>query len=469
MTTTRNRNEYSSPEILDYREDEELRYRENFEAEPDGTYARQNDHLVKFEDEMRQVDEQAASDFDRKVNPAEYSPERKRDLVEALEHAFNRTEWESASEQYRAADAVAERLFEPLYARIEMAEAAAQHRDPEAFIESGRQALAEHSEKLDGDVMAHKTEDHRIALRMARESREEGVNHSPNTEYLNHLRDQFAGTLHNSRWDEGRIGEMEAYLDRAIGYYNGEMPGMNDLEYRNGAAENLDFDRLREMNEFQTERTIRDFVAWRTDSAQNRLMEMARNDDPDLNAMREITQSYREIVQDGLQQALESGSEENFRRMMEHMTDPDWDPMSEFGERDGFVDPEGYRAPELDAGFDHPDQIEKYAAEARERLEDAGDRMSGVNYAVLRHLTDKLEGQRRRLQRHDGGRPSAHRGGLRGIPPHRRRRGFPAPAQGAGGRNSATRVETGARKEKQVEGPRNPRGPLHGRRSRDPA
>ena len=84
MTTTRNRNEYSSPEIMDYREDEELRYRENFEAEPDGTYARQNDHLVKFEDEMRQVDEQAERPTSTgRSTPPNTARERKRDLVEA--------------------------------------------------------------------------------------------------------------------------------------------------------------------------------------------------------------------------------------------------------------------------------------------------------------------------------------------------------------------------------------------------
>ena len=45
--------------------------------------------MVKFSDELRGINEQAALSFDRRKNPAEYDLKEKEEMLEAVTEAFN--------------------------------------------------------------------------------------------------------------------------------------------------------------------------------------------------------------------------------------------------------------------------------------------------------------------------------------------------------------------------------------------
>ena len=65
----------------------------------DNSYLAANQHMVKFADELRGINEQAALGFDRRKNPAEYDMRERQEMVEAVEKAFNQTKWNSAFER----------------------------------------------------------------------------------------------------------------------------------------------------------------------------------------------------------------------------------------------------------------------------------------------------------------------------------------------------------------------------------
>ena len=65
----------------------------------DSSFRAANQHIVKFTDELRGVNEQAAVNFDRRKNPAEFDMSERKEMVEAVEKAFNQTGWNSASER----------------------------------------------------------------------------------------------------------------------------------------------------------------------------------------------------------------------------------------------------------------------------------------------------------------------------------------------------------------------------------
>ena len=112
----------------------------------DNSYMAANQHMVKFADELRGINEQASLGFDRRKNPAEYELKEKQEMLEAVTEAFNATNWNSAIERRLAADDIAQNLYQPMYPRVEIAEAAVQHKLPGEFIQELKQEKIEYFE-----------------------------------------------------------------------------------------------------------------------------------------------------------------------------------------------------------------------------------------------------------------------------------------------------------------------------------
>ena len=112
----------------------------------DNSYLAANQHMVKFADELRGINEQAALNFDRRKNPAEYDLKEKEEMLEAVTEAFNAANWNSAIERRLAADDIAQNLYHPMYPRVEIADAAVQHKLPDEFIQELKQEKIEYFE-----------------------------------------------------------------------------------------------------------------------------------------------------------------------------------------------------------------------------------------------------------------------------------------------------------------------------------
>ena len=150
-TATAERTEYQDPtataEKTEYHDrtaiaekaeftDEKTEHKTQYPAENrDNSYLAANQHMVKFADELRGINEQAALSFDRRKNPAEYDLKEKQEMLEAVTEAFNAANWNSAIERRLAADDIAQNLYHPMYPRLEITEAAVQHKLPDEFIQ----------------------------------------------------------------------------------------------------------------------------------------------------------------------------------------------------------------------------------------------------------------------------------------------------------------------------------------------
>ena len=206
--------------------EEKTEHRTQYPAENrDNSYLAANQHMVKFSDELRGINEQAALNFDRRKNPAEYDLKEKEEMLEAVTEAFNAANWNSAIERRLAADDIAQNLYHPMYPRMEIAEAAVQHKLPEEFIQELKQEKIEYFEtKQDeaGVEALHLTvKDIETAERMVEQSG--GKFHIVSTRNLDHYRDQFADALYSSDRHEDAPRLMESSLDDAIRLYNGDV------------------------------------------------------------------------------------------------------------------------------------------------------------------------------------------------------------------------------------------------------
>ena len=206
--------------------DEKTEYKTQYPAENrDNSYLAANQHMVKFADELRGINEQAALSFDRRKNPAEYDLKEKQEMLEAVTEAFNAANWNSANERRLAADDIAQNLYHPMYPRVEIAEAAVQHKLPGEFIQELKQEKIEYFEtkhdEAGVEALNFTVKDMETAERMVEQSG--GMFHVVSTRNLDHYRDQFADALYSSDRHEGAAGLMESSLDDAIRLYNGDV------------------------------------------------------------------------------------------------------------------------------------------------------------------------------------------------------------------------------------------------------
>ena len=231
-------------EKLDYRtraeEDEKLNYQdeitegkeEHRTEHPNSSYQAANQHMVKFKDELKAINEKTAMDFEFRKNPAEYDLAERKEALEAVEHAFNKTQWNSKWERRIAAEDIAQNSFQPMYRRIELAEAAAQHKIPEEFLAAAKEEQInyadEHQTEDGAKVLEFHVKDIETAQRLVEHSN--GAFEIVSTWQLDHYRDKFADALYESDKNPNAAEQMGKFLEQGINYYNGEIPRDADLD-----------------------------------------------------------------------------------------------------------------------------------------------------------------------------------------------------------------------------------------------
>ena len=219
------RNRAEEDENLDYRDEITEGKEEHRTEHPNSSYQAANQHMVKFKDELKSINEKTAMDFEFRKNPAEYDLSERKEALEAVEHAFNKTQWNSSWERRIAAEDIAQNSFQPMYRRIELAEAAAQHRLPEEFLAAAKEEQIEYAEENqteDGTkVLEFHLKDIETAQRLVEHSN--GAFEIVSTWQLDHYRDQFAEALYESDKNPNAAEQMGKILERGINYYNGEI------------------------------------------------------------------------------------------------------------------------------------------------------------------------------------------------------------------------------------------------------
>ena len=265
-------------EKLDYRtraeEDEKLNYQdeitegkeEHRTEHPNSSYQAANQHMVKFKDELKAINEKTALDFDFRKNPAEYDLSERKEALEAVEQAFNKTQWNSKWERRIAAEDIAQNSFQPMYRRIELAEAAAQHKIPEEFLAAAKEEQInyadEHQTEDGAKVLEFHVKDIETAQRLVEHSN--GAFEIVSTWQLDHYRDKFADALYESDKNPNAAEQMGKFLEQGINYYKGEIPREAHLDGK--TEENNTFQQAEAGNRFER--------------AAQKLREKAEADDP---------------------------------------------------------------------------------------------------------------------------------------------------------------------------------------------
>lgn len=431
-------------EAVEFR-DEKLEHSQDFRNDADSTWERNNQHIVKFTDELKTVNEQVALDFDHRKNPAQYDLEERRTMLDAVTDAFNAANWNGMSERRLAAESVAHSLFQPMYHRVEIAEAATQHQFPEQFIESLKQEQIEYLEQkidddgLPGEVLEFQVQDYETALRMVEESK--GTFQIVSTSRLDHFRDRFADALYNNEEDENARAMMEHQLESAVAYYNGDLsrddrfgravrrliseqgedwrpdnpgetnekgePEENLLEnlwhrgnevvepdYRNM----LSFSGLENMSAYEMDQEIREILNEELHHVQDYADQMKVQNHPDLNAVRQIQEALRDMTHDGIQGSVENGNGENFAAIMKNMKGTDEELASELRQNAGFIKAEDYEPPALPERFEAILEMSEYADRAEDALIDFRESISPLHHGIAMNLLEKLDNRLEALE-----------------------------------------------------------------------
>ena len=410
-------------EKLDY-QDENVKGDEEHRTEhPNSAYQAANQHMVKFNDELKAINEQTALDFESRKNPAEYDLSERKEMLESVEQAFNKTQWNSRWERGIAAEDIAQSAFQPMYRRIEMAEAAAQHKFPDEFLAEAKKGQIEHvNEYLNKDGTTRQeiiTKDIETAQRLVEHSK--GAFQMVSTWQLDHYRDQFADALYNSDKNPNATEQMGKFLEQGINYYNGEIPrephldvkaeegtifqqddeaasgkrqmAEEEVEYDEPSyAELLAFRRLENLDEETLDHEVSELLHQKLQHTQTYLEELQKAGHRDADAAAEIQRALHEVTHDRIQNSVEKGDEESFGKILRNIEEADRALALDMWERKGFIEggPD-YRQPTLPDEFKDVNAAAEYAHQVEALAEEHQKDISPMNHMLVKHMLERMD------------------------------------------------------------------------------
>ena len=386
----------------EYTEEQPDERLEHEKEHPNTSYQAANQHMVKFEDELRSVNEQVAMDFDRRKNPADYDASERKGMLEAVNEAFGKTEWNSASERRMAADDIAENTFQPMYRRMEIAEAAAQYKLPEPFLEELENEKIAEFKLMDGKegeaAMFVVAKDMETARRMVAKS--EGQFQIVSTWQMDHYRDQFADALYSSDKNDKAMEQMEDSLEKGIRYYNGDLPEEEsdqkqasyepDEQMEPSYRELLEFRKMETMNEYEIEHNLKEILSGKLRHTNIYLDNLQQADHPDAAAVNEVQQALHELNQAGIVKSIQRGNEENYAKIMRNTEQADLTFAQQMKEGKGSVNDTDYQQPTLPEEFLDLNEISSYADQVKDAAEEQRKNMSTLNHGLALHMLHRL-------------------------------------------------------------------------------
>ena len=424
------RNRAEEDEKLDYRDEITEGKEEHRTEHPNSSYQAANQHMVKFKDELKAINEKTATDFDFRKNPAEYDLSERKEALEAVEQAFNKTQWNSKWERRIAAEDIAQNSFQPMYRRIELAEAAAQHKIPEEFLAAAKEEqieYAEESQTKDGaKVLEFHLKDIETAQRLVEHSN--GAFEIVSTWQLDHYRDQFADALYESDKNPNAAEQMGKFLEQGINYYNGEISrdanldgkteegntfqqddeaasgkqqmAKEEVEYAEPSyAEMVTFRKLENLGEEALDHEVSELVHQKLQHTETYLEELQKAGHLDSDAVAEVQRTLHEAAHDGIQSSVEKGDEENFSKILRNIEGANQELALKMWERKGFIEggPD-YRQPALPDEFKNVTAAAEYADQVEALAEEHQKDISTMNHMLLKQMLERMDNRREALE-----------------------------------------------------------------------
>ena len=432
--TTREKVDYQDrteqDENLDYRDENTEGREEHRTDHPNSSYQAANQHMVKFNDELKAINEKTAMDFDFRKNPAEYDLAERKEALEAVEQAFNKTQWNSKWERRIAAEDIAQNSFQPMYRRIEIAEAAAQHKFPDEFLAELKNEQIEYVEQRQtagGDMMLEiAVKDIETAQRLAEHSK--GTFQTVSTWQLDHYRDQFADALYDSDKNPNAAEQMGKFLEQGINYYNGEIPrdahldgkteegntfqqddeaasgkrqmAKEEVEYDEPSyAEMLTFRRLENLDEETLDHEVSELLHQKLQHTETYLEELQKAGHRDADAVAEVQRTLHEAAHDGIQSSVEKGDEENFSKILRNIEEANRELALKMWERKGFIEGSpDYQQPTLPDEFKDVTAAAEYADQVEALTEEHQKDISSMNHMLLKQMLERMDARREALE-----------------------------------------------------------------------
>ena len=424
------RNRAEEDEKLDYRDEITEGKEEHRTEHPNSSYQAANQHMVKFKDELKAINEKTAMDFEFRKNPAEYDLAERKEALEAVEQAFNKTQWNSSWERRIAAEDIAQNSFQPMYRRIELAEAAAQHRLPEEFLAAAKEEQIEYAEEHQTEdgakVLEFHLKDIETAQRLVEHSN--GAFQIVSTWQLDHYRDKFADALYESDGNPHAAEQMGHFLEQGINYYNGEISrdaqldgkteesntfqqddeaasgkqqmAKEEMEYDEPSyAEMVTFRKLEHLDEEELDHKVSELVHQKLQHTETYLEELQKAEHRDADAVAEVQRTLHEAAHDGLQNSVEKGDEENFSKILRNIEEANLELALKMWERKGFI--EGnlhYQQPALPDEFKNVTAAAEYADQMEKLAEEHQKDISPMNHMLLKQMLERMDNRREALE-----------------------------------------------------------------------
>ena len=350
-----------------------------------------SDYGEKFLEELKAINGDAATAFDKQKNLAEFREDRRGEFLEAYAKGFDKMDFATDSDRREAATGLAQNIHKPMFEQIELTEAGIS-KDNAAKLTQMGYGKAERQMVIDED--GNTSESNVIMARSEKDAQAIAVLTGGSIMQQNRILDfhlakrcdEFAEALYQSRLDpEESARRMQESFTRAMGFLGTEHDGR---ESKND-PEAIDFQWIRDTASEGSRKKALDFLAserWKTSL---QALEDLKNEggwEAQIGA-KAASEAMMQPYREGMDHAVEQGDCPAYKMMTAGMKDASESFAGAVRDRTGFIDAAAYtEKPELPEKFTDLEGPRAYMNEVRQVMEDyaphAGNIDANVEIAI---------------------------------------------------------------------------------------
>ena len=347
----------------------------NFELDHPPDDWRQTDFAHRFTDELKAINDSAAANFDSTKKLTEYTGDERKQLAYATAEAFRSMDFESKEAKVEAALDLSHTLLDPIGQEIRLEESHLRQTDIDILKRAGVNHVVvappnqENPEAFTYDFVVENRDMANVIGQLTgakfiseEESKEPQTSYS--AKYIDIFADRFAFELLSdpATHDNDIVGNsLQEILDQAVAF--AKDPSLSDKDV-------ISYDHISQEQDPYARDILLDLAAQAPMQDVRREIFVLQHTDPETaTAAQTATEAVTSLYRDQLERVLESGTQDDFEKVTQHMTDFATTFAAAAKDPAAFTNAESGDKPDLPDSFPNPSAAMEYIDNIKDTLD----------------------------------------------------------------------------------------------------
>lgn len=379
--TTRERLDHASTAQVEHQDERatDLAQTRYPAADQDTSYRNSDPHMLQFTDELKAINDKAATAFDNRDNLADYTSESRLEFMKSYVEAFNKVDFNNNfNDRMAAANDISQTVFKPLYETVEIAEFKNQLKGDKDTIDAIEAAGIKYvdlaiDQKTGQAGIEFDVKDLETARALVEQTG--GAVQFVTSRGLDHHQERFVHALMTSDSNqEFAAHELHHTFNAALAYTKGEQYQQPEFTWLNDNEDAAVTDKnqvdqairtLAGMEEVQRDYVIDQLVNQKWADTQEALEKLHYNQAKDAEGAQQALDSLKALHAEALTEAYQNNNEETFRLFVAQMPEHSKELAKAIEFDTGFITAEDYKNPALPERFNNTTEARVYLEEVR--------------------------------------------------------------------------------------------------------